>query len=77
MMMGKGMGVAEVHAISHHPTLNSLCLSYPDPLTSTTHFFLWSPCITDTQNHIRLIMCFSGTVFGFRHDLHLKKFYFY
>ena len=25
-IMGKGMGVSEVHALSHHPTLNSLSL---------------------------------------------------
>ena len=75
--MGKDMGVSEVHALSHHPTLNSLCLSYPDPLTSTTHFFLWSPCITDTQNYKRLIMCFSDTVCGLWRELLLKGFYFY
>ena len=72
----ESMGASEVHALSHHPSLNSLCRSYPDPLTSTTHFFLWLPCITDTQNH-KHFQCDSGTVCGLWRDLHLKSFYFY
>ena len=61
----------------HHQTLISLCVSYPDPLTSTTHFFLLLPCAKDTQNHKRLIMCFSDTVCGVWRALHLKSFYSY
>ena len=30
-----------------------------------------------TQNHKRLIMCFSGMVCGLWRDLHLNSFYFY
>ena len=75
---------SEVHALIHHQTLISLCVSYPDPPTSTTHFFLWLPCAKDINNHKRLIMCFryslwSLTCFTLEKFLFLLvvSFYFY
>ena len=53
-----------------------ISLSLPLSLSST-HFFLWLPCVIDTQNHKRLIICFSGTVCGLWRALHFKSFYFY